>query len=55
MEKRLKPEYVPVISDKYSVEHFDPTITGEDTSAAAIPASRLDLIKKFDEEFKDFS
>ena len=54
-EKKLKAEYVPLISDKYSVENFDPTVTGEDPAAAAIPAQRMDLIKKFEEEFKDFS
>ena len=55
MEKKLKAEYVPVVADKYSVEHFDPSITGEDPATQVIPPSNMDLIKKFDEEFKDFS
>lgn len=55
MEKKIKAEYVPKLSDKYSVENFDPTVTGENPIAATIPASRMDLIKKFEEEFKEFS
>ena len=53
-EKKLKAEYIPPIGDKYSVENFDPSVTAEDPATAAIPASRMELINKFDEEFKDF-
>ena len=52
--KKIKAEYVPPTGDKYSVENFDPAITGEDPISAAIPAPKMELIKKFDEEFKDF-
>lgn len=55
LEKKIKPDYIPVITDKYSVEHFDPSITGEDPTTTAIPAARMELIKKFEEEFKDFT
>ena len=55
LAKKLEAEYVPLIGDKYSVENFDPAVTAEDPVAVAIPAPNMELIKKFDEEFKDFS
>jgi len=55
LAKKIKAEYIPHIGDKYSVDNFDPAITNEDPITAAIPAPKMELIKKFDEEFKDFS
>lgn len=55
MEKKIKAEYVPKLTDKYSVENFDPSITIENPTSAVIPPSRMELIKKFEEEFKDIT
>ena len=54
LQKKIVPEYIPQLTDKYSVEHFDPSITEEDPTTTAIPPSRMELIKKFEEEFKEF-
>jgi serum/glucocorticoid-regulated kinase 2 len=55
MEKKIKAEYVPQVKDKYSVENFDPSITAESLDSGPIPPNRMDLIKKFEEEFKEFN
>lgn len=55
LAKKIKPEYIPPAGDKYSVDGFDPAITAEDPTSDTIPPARLELIKKFDKEFMDFS
>jgi serum/glucocorticoid-regulated kinase 2 len=52
-ERKIVPDYMPPKIDKYSVENFDPTITGEEPTQAVIPPSRMELIKKYEEEFKE--
>lgn len=55
LAKKIKAEYVPQVIDKYSVAEFDPSLTEEDPASDTIPASKLELIKKFDKEFVDFN
>mmetsp|Transcript_1401 Transcript_1401/g.1467 ORF Transcript_1401/g.1467 Transcript_1401/m.1467 type:complete len:559 (+) Transcript_1401:562-2238(+) len=54
-KKELEPPFRPVITDKYNVDIFDSEFTKEEAVNSVVPNSRLDLVQKHEEDFKDFS
>ncbi len=54
MEYQYEAEFKPVLKDKYDVSNFDTAFTSEEAVNSVIPNSKLEMIKKFDEEFKEF-
>ena len=55
MEKKINPEFKPKLKDKYDLSYFDVKVISEEGNEVTGPISKLELIKKFDEEFKDFN
>jgi hypothetical protein len=47
-------DFIPELSGKYDVSHFDSTFTSEDAIISLVPESQLEQIQKYQEEFEDF-
>lgn len=55
LQKKLNAPYKPEIEDKYDTQYFDEEFTSEDLlNSSLIPESNLEVVKKCQEQFKDF-
>jgi len=51
---KLDAPFVPEIHDKTDVSNFDEEFTGEDIYESMIPQNNLEIIKRYQNKFKDF-
>lgn len=55
MQKKTKAPFIPIINNKYDVQHFDEDFTCENPEVqSVIPDNNLELIRKNQDMFKEF-
>ena len=55
LQKKIPAPFIPEINDQTDVQNFDEEFTSEEVVTSYIPKKNIDMIKKNQQRFKDFS
>ena len=55
VNKKIKAPFIPKLSGDTDVQYFDEEFTNEDVGMSYIPKKNMEVIKKNQNKFKDFS
>ena len=55
VQKKIKAPFIPELSSGTDVQYFDEEFTNEEVGMSYIPKKNMEVIKKNQNKFKDFS
>ena len=55
LQKKVKPPFLPQLTNETDVQYFDEEFTNEEIGMSYIPKKNMEVIKKNQNKFKDFS